>query len=103
MCFTKLILQKVKNYQLEEKLSAKEVERLVAELTEIHYKEAKQSQFRVGHLNIINQARAAKESGAKVIVFAPTLALAKKQFRSGADALVIEGMGCGPSDRRLST
>ncbi len=38
---------------------------------------------------------AIKQSGAKVIVFAPTLALAKKQFRSGADALVIEGMEAG--------
>jgi len=38
---------------------------------------------------------AIKAFGAKVIVFAPTLALAKKQFRSGADALVIEGMEAG--------
>jgi enoyl-[acyl-carrier protein] reductase II len=38
---------------------------------------------------------AIKQSGAKVIVFAPTLALAKKQFRSGADALIIEGMEAG--------
>ncbi len=34
-------------------------------------------------------------SGAKVICFAPTLALAKKLLRSGADALVIEGMEAG--------
>ena len=34
---------------------------------------------------------AIKEFGAKVIVFAPTLALAKKLLRSGGDALVIEG------------
>lgn len=33
--------------------------------------------------------------GAKVIVFAPTLALAKKLLRSGGDALVIEGMEAG--------
>ncbi|MFV0645550.1 MAG: NAD(P)H-dependent flavin oxidoreductase [Sphingomonadaceae bacterium] len=38
---------------------------------------------------------AIKESGAKVIVFAPTLALAKKLLRSGGDALVIEGMEAG--------
>ena len=38
---------------------------------------------------------AIKASGAKVIVFAPTLALAKKLLRSGADALVIEGMEAG--------
>ena len=34
-------------------------------------------------------------NGAKVICFAPTLALAKKLLRSGADALVIEGMEAG--------
>ena len=36
-----------------------------------------------------------KGHGAKVIVFAPTLALAKKLLRSGGDALVIEGMEAG--------
>ena len=38
---------------------------------------------------------AIKVFGAKVIVFAPTLALAKKLLRSGGDALVIEGMEAG--------
>ena len=38
---------------------------------------------------------AIKATGAKVICFAPTLALAKKLVRSGADALVIEGMEAG--------
>lgn len=38
---------------------------------------------------------AIKEFGAKVIVFAPTLALAKKLLRSGGDALVIEGSEAG--------
>ena len=38
---------------------------------------------------------AIKASGAKVICFAPTLALAKKLIRSGVDALVIEGMEAG--------
>jgi enoyl-[acyl-carrier protein] reductase II len=37
----------------------------------------------------------AKEGGAKVICFAPALALAKKLVRSGADALVIEGSEAG--------
>jgi enoyl-[acyl-carrier protein] reductase II len=37
----------------------------------------------------------AKEGGAKVIGFAPALALAKKLVRSGADALVIEGSEAG--------
>ncbi len=36
-----------------------------------------------------------KSSGAKVICFAPALALAKKLIRSGVDALVIEGMEAG--------
>jgi enoyl-[acyl-carrier protein] reductase II len=36
-----------------------------------------------------------KGSGAKLIAFSPALALAKKLVRSGADALVIEGMEAG--------
>jgi enoyl-[acyl-carrier protein] reductase II len=36
-----------------------------------------------------------KGSGAKLICFAPALALAKKLIRSGVDALVIEGMEAG--------
>jgi enoyl-[acyl-carrier protein] reductase II len=38
---------------------------------------------------------AIKETGAKVICFAPALTLAKKFIRSGVDALVIEGMEAG--------
>ena len=38
---------------------------------------------------------AIKEGGAKVICFAPTVALAKKLLRSGVDALVIEGSEAG--------
>ncbi len=38
---------------------------------------------------------ALKEFGAKVLVFAPTLALAKRLLRTGADALVIEGSEAG--------
>ena len=38
---------------------------------------------------------AIKAFGAKVLVFAPTLALAKKLLRSGADALIIEGSEAG--------
>lgn len=40
---------------------------------------------------------------AKVIVFAPTLALAKKLLRSGGDALVIEGMEAGGHIGPVST
>lgn len=38
---------------------------------------------------------AIKETGAKIICFAPAAALAKKFIRSGVDALVIEGMEAG--------
>ncbi len=38
---------------------------------------------------------AVKASGAKLIAFAPTLAMGKKLVRSGVDALVIEGMEAG--------
>ena len=37
--------------------------------------------------------RAVKDGGAKLICFAPALVLAKRLVRSGADALVIEGIG----------
>ncbi|MEP0189075.1 MAG: nitronate monooxygenase [Erythrobacter sp.] len=46
---------------------------------------------------------AIKEFGGKVIVFAPTLALAKKLLRSGGDALVIEGMEAGGHIGPVST
>ncbi|WP_066775749.1 NAD(P)H-dependent flavin oxidoreductase [Sphingomonas sp. CCH5-D11] len=46
---------------------------------------------------------AIKASGAKVICFAPTLALAKKLIRSGADALVIEGSEAGGHIGPVST
>lgn len=46
---------------------------------------------------------AIKQGGAKVICFAPTLALAKKLLRSGADALVIEGMEAGGHIGPVST
>ncbi|MDQ3247080.1 MAG: nitronate monooxygenase [Pseudomonadota bacterium] len=44
-----------------------------------------------------------KGSGAKLIAFAPALALAKKMMRSGADALVIEGMEAGGHIGPVST
>ena len=46
---------------------------------------------------------AIKELGAKVICFAPTLALGKKLLRSGADALVIEGNEAGGHIGPVST
>lgn len=45
----------------------------------------------------------AKETGAKVICFAPALAFAKKLIRSGVDALVIEGMEAGGHIGPVST
>lgn len=44
-----------------------------------------------------------KASGAKVVCFAPALALAKKLIRSGVDALVIEGMEAGGHIGPVST
>ncbi len=46
---------------------------------------------------------AIKAEGAKVICFAPTLALAKKLLRSGTDAIVIEGMEAGGHIGPVST
>ncbi len=59
------------------------------------------AQHKVGHVVLAGgippkgSVEAIKESGAKVICFAPTLALGKKLLRSGADALVIEGNEAG--------
>jgi enoyl-[acyl-carrier protein] reductase II len=44
-----------------------------------------------------------KANGAKLIAFAPALAFAKKLVRSGADALVIEGMEAGGHIGPVST
>jgi enoyl-[acyl-carrier protein] reductase II len=44
-----------------------------------------------------------KSSGARLIAFAPALALARKLIRSGADALVIEGMEAGGHIGPVST
>ena len=46
---------------------------------------------------------AIKETGAKVICFAPAMALAKKFVRSGVDAIVIEGMEAGGHIGPVST
>lgn len=63
----------------------------------------------VGHVALAGgippkgSVEAIKASGAKVIIFAPTLALAKKLLRSGGDALVIEGMEAGGHIGPVST
>ncbi|MBS0255307.1 MAG: nitronate monooxygenase [Proteobacteria bacterium] len=59
------------------------------------------AKHRVGHVVLAGgippkgSVEAIKAFGARVLVFAPTLALAKKLLRSGADALVIEGSEAG--------
>jgi enoyl-[acyl-carrier protein] reductase II len=64
---------------------------------------------KVGHVVLAGgippkgSVEAIKASGAKVICFAPTLALAKKLLRSGADAIVIEGMEAGGHIGPVST
>jgi len=59
------------------------------------------AKHRVGHVVLAGgippkgSLEAIKDFDAKALVFAPTLALAKKLLRSGADALVIEGSEAG--------
>ncbi len=59
------------------------------------------ARHQVGHVVLAGgippkgSVEAIKQFGAKVLVFAPTLALAKRLLRSGADALVIEGSEAG--------
>ena len=67
------------------------------------------SQHRVGHVVLAGgippkgSVEAIRQGGARVICFAPTVALAKKLLRSGADALVIEGMEAGGHIGPVST
>ncbi|WP_296722650.1 nitronate monooxygenase family protein [Erythrobacter sp.] len=57
-----------------------------------------------GGIPPMGSVEAIKEGGdTKVICFAPTLALAKKLLRSGADAMVIEGMEAGGHIGPVST
>ena len=67
------------------------------------------ARHQVGHVVLAGgippkgSVEAIKESGAKVVCFAPTVALGKKLLRSGADALVIEGMEAGGHIGPVST
>lgn len=67
------------------------------------------AQHKIGHVVLAGgippkgSVEAIKAFGAKVLVFAPTLALAKKLFRQGADALVIEGSEAGGHIGPVST
>jgi enoyl-[acyl-carrier protein] reductase II len=66
-------------------------------------------QHRVSHVVLAGgippkgSIEALKDGGAKVICIPPTLALAKKYLRSGADALVIEGSEAGGHIGPIST
>ena len=57
--------------------------------------------YKVGHIVLAGgvppgpAVRKVKDSGAKLICFAPALVLAKRLTRSGADALIIEGSEAG--------
>ena len=67
------------------------------------------AKHKIGHVVLAGgippkgSVEAIKEFGGKVLVFAPTLALAKKLLRSGADALVIEGSEAGGHIGPVST
>jgi len=64
---------------------------------------------KVGHIVLAGGVPSApaikrvKDGGAKLICFAPALALAKRMIRNGADALVIEGMEAGGHIGPIST
>ncbi len=66
-------------------------------------------QLKVGHIVLAGglpsgaAIKRAKETGAKVICFAPALVLGKKLLRSGVDALVIEGSEAGGHIGPVST
>lgn len=64
---------------------------------------------KVGHIVLAGGVPSApsikkiKDGGAKVICFAPALALGKRMIKNGADALVIEGMEAGGHIGPIST
>lgn len=68
---------------------------MLVELIEVCAKHSVSHVVLAGGIPPKGSVEAIKAFGGKVIVFAPTLALAKKLLRSGADALVIEGMEAG--------
>lgn len=76
---------------------------MLFELIEVCRKHAVTHVALAGGIPPKGSVEAIKAFGAKVIVFAPTLALAKKLLRAGADALVIEGMEAGGHIGPVST
>ena len=75
----------------------------IMELIEVCRKHGVGHVVLAGGLPPKGSVEAIKASGARVICFAPTLALAKKLLRSGADAMVIEGMEAGGHIGPVST
>ena len=75
----------------------------IMELIEVCKKHGVGHVVLAGGLPPKGSVEAIKASGAKLICFAPTLALAKKLLRSGADAMVIEGMEAGGHIGPVST
>lgn len=64
---------------------------------------------RIGHVALAGglpprgSVQRIKDSGAKAMCFAPTLSIAKKLVRAGADAIIIEGMEAGGHIGPVST
>jgi enoyl-[acyl-carrier protein] reductase II len=64
---------------------------------------------RIGHVALAGglpprgSVQRIKDGGAKVMCFAPTLSIAKKLVRTGADAIIIEGMEAGGHIGPVST
>ena len=76
---------------------------MLSELIEVCAKHAVSHVVLAGGLPPAGSIERIKASGAKLICFAPALALAKKLVRSGVDALVIEGMEAGGHIGPVST
>jgi enoyl-[acyl-carrier protein] reductase II len=75
----------------------------LAELTEVCGKHGVSHIVLAGGLPPGGAIDRIKGTGAKLIAFAPALSLAKKLMRSGADAIVIEGMEAGGHIGPVST
>lgn len=75
----------------------------LAELAEVCRDERVGHVVLAGGLPPADVAKRLKDGGAKVIAFAPALAIARKLVRSGIDALIIEGMEAGGHIGAVST
>lgn len=75
----------------------------IEELLQVCINESIQYIIFAGGLPSTNLIKTAKDSGIKVIGFAPSLTIAKKLIRSGIDALIIEGHEAGGHVGPVST